>query len=107
MIETLQFVALIGGWLAAGGFVVVAALALGWYLPALRQVALAVAVAALSATFFLVKGVHLGVSLEKARWEAAERNAAQRGAAARADAERDIDHAAGGVRHDAFDRDQP
>ena len=107
MIETLKFLSLVGGWLAAGGFIVVAALAIGWYLPTLRQVAIAVAVAALSSTFFLAKGVHLGIALEKARWDAAERNAEQRGEKARSDAERDIGDDAGRVRDDGFDRDKP
>ena len=107
MIETLTFLSAITGWLTAGGLIVVAALAIGWYLPNLRQLAIAVAAAALASTFFLAKGVHLGVSLEKARWQAAERDAAQRGEEARSDAERAVGDDARRLRGDPLDRDQP
>jgi hypothetical protein len=108
MLESLKFLSLISGWLAAGGFIVVAALAIGWYLPAFRAVAIAVAVAALTSTFFLAKGVHLGIALEKARWDAAEQRAVARGEKARTDAERTVGNGdAGGLRNDQFDRDGP
>jgi hypothetical protein len=108
MLESLKFLSLIGGWLAAGGLVVVAALAIGAYLPGLRPLAIAVAVAALVSTFFLAKGVHLGIALEKARWDAAEQRAAERGEKARIDAERAVGNGdAGGLRDDRFDRDGP
>jgi hypothetical protein len=107
MLQTFEFLSVIAGWLAAGGGLAAGALALGWYLPAFRQLAIAVAVAALSSTFFLAKGVHLGIALEKARWDAAEQRAEDRGAKARTDAEHSVGRDAGGVRDDAFDRDRP
>jgi len=110
MLESLKFLSLISGWLAAGGFVVIAALTIGWYLPAFRSlaVAVAVAVAAFTSTFFLAKGVHLGIALEKARWDAAEQRARARGEKARTDAERTVgDGDAGGLHNDQFDRDRP
>jgi len=107
MLTSLKFLTLIAGWLAAGGVLVVAALAVGWYLPALRQTAVAVAIAALSSTFFLAKGVHLGISLEQARWQAAEQRAEKLGAKARDDAERTVARDdARRVRDDEFDRDR-
>jgi len=107
MFEALKFLSLITGWVLGGGLIVVGALAAGWYLPNLRQTAIAVAICASSSTFFLAKGVHLGIALEKARWEAAEQRAVTRGQDARNDAERDVGHDAGGVRDDRFNRDEP
>lgn len=106
MFETLKFLSFISGWIAGGGLIVIGALAVGWYLPAFRQTAIAVAICALSSTFFLAKGVHLGIVLEKARWNAAELEAVTRGENARNDAERDVGNDAGGLRDDRFDRDQ-
>ncbi len=107
MLEALKFLSLITGWIAGGGLIVLGALAVGWYLPALRQTAIAVAICASSSTFFLAKGVHLGIALEKARWDAAEQRAVTRGTDARTDAERDVGNDAGGVRDDRFNRDDP
>lgn len=103
MFEALKFLSLITGWIAGGGLIVLGALAVGWYLPAVRQLAIAVAVVALSSTFFLAKGVHLGISLEAARWKAAETRAVDNGNKARAGAISDVE--SGSVPDDRFNRD--
>lgn len=90
------------GWLGIAGVVVVAALAVAWFFPPFRNIALTVAGGALAIAAIYTKGSRDAARRKQAEWDAAERKSVERGKKARADAERDV--ATGRVR-DKFDRD--
>lgn len=73
--EVLKIWAVISGWVAAGGTILLVAVAVAWFFPPLRMPAIAVAICAVFSTVMMTKGVHLGRELEKARCDAAEARA--------------------------------
>lgn len=79
----------ISGWVAAGGVIFLAAVAIAVFLPALRLPAIIVAVCAVYSTVIMTKGVHLGRELEKARCDAAEARA-EKAATARDDTQGEV-----------------
>lgn len=88
-------------WLGIGGLVAVGALALGYFFPSMRRVAIEIAVAVLSFGLIYAKGRSEGKAAKQKEWDDAEQRSIQRGKDARVAAERDV---ASGVR-DEFDRD--
>lgn len=115
MFETFKFLALITAWIAGGGLIAIAALAVGWYLPRFREVAIAVAIGALSSTFMIAKGVHIGIGYEDAKWAAREQATVVKAVDARKSAEAEVKASTAGrpagahadkLRNDRHDRDQ-
>lgn len=89
------------GWIGLGGTIIAAALAVAWFIPPLRNLAITVAAGVAGGLAVYGKGYRDAAEKKKREREADERKAIQRGRDARADAERDADS---GVR-DGFDRD--
>lgn len=92
------------GWLGLGGVVIAAALAVAWFFPPFRQLALTVAAAAAGAVALYSKGAADASRRKQAEWDAAERRMVDRSNKARSDAVRTVD--AGRVSDDEFDRDR-
>lgn len=94
------------GLLGLGFSITAAAIAVAVFIPALRRIALPVALAAGVATIVYGKGVHDGSAIKQAAWDAAEQRAIQRGDDARKASERDIARKpVGRLRDDIYDRD--
>lgn len=91
------------GWLGLGGISIAGLLAVAWFFPPFRKIALAAAGVMFAALSIYTKGSRDATKRKQAEWDAAERKSVERGNKARADAERDV--AAGRVRRDKFDRD--
>ena len=89
------------GWLGIGGVVIAAALAVAWFIPPLRKLALTVAAFAAGVLAIYAKGSSDARRAERERQAAAEKRAVESGKRDRTTAERD---AAGGMR-DGFDTD--
>lgn len=92
------------GWWGIGGVVVAGALAVAWFIPPLRGIALAVAGGAAAAVTLYTKGSRDGSRRNEAKWNAAERKMVDKGNAARVDAERRV--ASGKLSDDEFNRDR-
>lgn len=90
------------GWLSITAIVVIGALAVAWFIPPFRPMALMVAGGALAIATFAAKVWNDATRKKQAEWDKAERDSIARGNKARTDAERDV--SAGRVR-DKFDRD--
>lgn len=115
MFEAFRIFSMITAWVVGGGLIAVAALAVGWYFPRWREVAAAVAIGALSSTFFLAKGVHLGTEFTDAKWAAREQAVISKSVDARETAEQEVFTSTGGksvgghavrLPNDLHDRDQ-
>lgn len=92
------------GWAGVGGLVIAGALAVAWFVPPLRGLALTVAGAAAGALTLYGKGYADAARRKDAQREKAERAMEAKGHAARAAAERA--HDAGELHDDEFDRDR-
>jgi hypothetical protein len=90
------------GWMALGGVSIAAALAVAWFFPPFRRVALAIAAGLAGAAFIRQKGLNDGARKKQAEWDKAERKMVEKGTKARADAQRRAD---AGKLSDEFDRD--
>ena len=92
------------GYLGLGGVLIAAALAVAWYFPPFRNIALAVAggVAAVLAVY--TKGSKDAAKRKQAEWEKAIKRDVAKGSKARADADSDV--ASGRLRSDEWDRDR-
>lgn len=90
------------GWLGLAGVIVVVCLAVAWFIPPFRRLALMVAGVVASAGAIYAKGSSDAARRKQEEWDNAERESKARGEQARRDAQRDVD--AGRVR-DKFDRD--
>jgi hypothetical protein len=92
----------VGLQLGLGGLVIAALLAVAWFIPILRNLALSAAGVLFGLLAAYAKGAKDATDAAKRKQADAERQAVDAGNTARADAERD---AAGGVR-DGYDRDK-
>lgn len=89
----------IWGWIGTAGVVVIICVAVGYFFPPLRVIAIEIAAVVISAASIYAKGNRD----EAAKWNKAIDRDAQKGQQARNDAVRDVD--AGRVRGDVWDRD--
>lgn len=92
------------GWMALGGVSIAGLLAVAWFFPPFRKIALAIAGGLAAAAFIRQKGLNDGARKKQAQWDAAEKRMVEKGTAARRDAQRDAD--AGSLPDDGFDRDK-
>ncbi|MPZ58422.1 MAG: hypothetical protein GEU91_18405 [Rhizobiales bacterium] len=93
------------GWLGLGGVGIAGLLALAWFFPPFRKLALMVAGVVAAALAIYTKGSRDAARRKQAEWDKAEGKMVDKSNKARADAERD--HAAGRLRGgDEFDRDR-
>lgn len=92
------------GWLGLGGAIVAGALAVAWFFPPLRNIALTVAAGVAGAVAIYTKGSADAARRKQKEWDDAENRMVDKGNQARADAERAVDR--GGLPDDdEFDRD--
>jgi hypothetical protein len=79
-------------------------LAIAWFFPPFRNLALMVAAGVAAALTAYTKGSRDGSKHKQGQWDRAEKNMVDKANKARADAERDAD--AGRLHDDEFDRDK-
>ena len=79
------------GWIGVTGVVVIICGAVAWFVPPLRNAAIAVAGAMLAATGIYTKGQYDGRKRKQEQWDAAEQASIKRGRGARDAAERDAE----------------
>jgi hypothetical protein len=111
MFATLRTISEIAAWFAGLGAVAIGAIVVGYYIPKLRIVSVAVVIASLSSGFFLARGINI----EHKQNKAAEQNAIDNAVKAREDAVKEVDAGSTGrgtgvlrLRHngnDKYDRD--
>lgn len=104
--STFSTLAPVVGWLGAGGAGVIVALAVAWFFPPFRRIALEVAAVLAIATTLYGKGISDGSAYIQAKWDAQELQITERNAKARSDAERTVRDNPDGVRNDPNDRDK-
>lgn len=90
------------GWGAFAFMIIAGCLAVAWYFPPFRKLALTIAGAVAGAFALYRKGAKDAAARKQRQWDEAERKSVERGNQARRDAERDVRD--GRVR-DRFDRD--
>lgn len=95
-------IAPIAGWIGLGGVSVAGLLAIAYFIPGFRRLAIEIGAAIAGALFIYTKGIRDGSKAKQAQWDAAIKKQNQRSDDARADAIRDESR---GVR-DGFDRDE-
>jgi hypothetical protein len=89
------------GWLGLTAVIVIGCVALGYFFPPLRRIAIEVAGVALASATIYTQGNRD----EKKKWDQAEQNTINKSNKARSDAERDVAADPDGVRNDQFNRD--
>ena len=87
------------GWLGLAGVIVAACVAVGYFFPPLRRIAIEVAAVVIAATAIYTRGSRD----EAAKWNRAIEKDVQKGQQARSDAQRDVE--SGRVRGDGWYRD--
>lgn len=103
----LDFFAPLIGWAGLGSMTVAGALAVAWFFPPLRRLALEVAAIAAVATVLYWMGDRNGATRIQEKWDAAVARAIEEGAKARSDAESDVAADPDGKLHDdPYNRDR-
>lgn len=99
----LDFLSPLMGWLGIGGGAIAIALAVAWFFPPFRTIAIQVAGAIGGLLFIYGKGYRDAARRKQEEWDYAERDTEKRGREARRDSERDVARGLPGT--DKYNRD--